>query len=99
MAFKMIGKGPMMKTLIGKQNNLPEDLKAKIEAAPESPLKNGEVTGTTTEREGDYRKRGGDDASHLRLEVPNQTGKYARGMPSKKVTSLTLGEDDKRLKQ
>ena len=35
--FKMKGKSPMMKALIGKQNNLPAELKAKIEAAPESP--------------------------------------------------------------
>ena len=32
--FKMYGKSPMMKKLVGKQNNLPEELKAKIEAAP-----------------------------------------------------------------
>jgi len=37
--FKMKGKSPMMKALIGKQNNLPAELKAKIEAAPESPAK------------------------------------------------------------
>ena len=37
--FKMKGKSPMMKALIGKQNNLPEQLKAKIKAAPESPAK------------------------------------------------------------
>ena len=35
--FKMKGKSPMMKALIGKQNNLPQELKAKIMAAPESP--------------------------------------------------------------
>ena len=35
----MKGKGPMMKALVGKQHNLPEELKAKIEAAPESPVK------------------------------------------------------------
>ena len=32
--FKMMGKSPMMKKLIGKQKNLPEELKAKIEASP-----------------------------------------------------------------
>jgi len=37
--FKMKGKSPMMKKLIGKQHRLPEHLKAKIEAAPESPAK------------------------------------------------------------
>jgi len=30
----MKGKSPMMKALIGKQNNLPAELKAKIEASP-----------------------------------------------------------------
>tara|TARA_R110002020_G_scaffold221687_1_gene429814 strand:- start:356 stop:775 length:420 start_codon:yes stop_codon:yes gene_type:complete len=39
MAFKMTGKSPMMKALIGKQGNLPPELKAKIEAAPESATK------------------------------------------------------------
>ena len=39
MAFKMTGKSPLMKKLIGKQKNLPEELKAKILAAPESPAK------------------------------------------------------------
>lgn len=32
--FKMKGKSPMMKALVGKQNNLPAELKAKIEASP-----------------------------------------------------------------
>ena len=40
MAFKMYGKSPMMKALIGGQKNLPEELKAEILAAPEdSPKK------------------------------------------------------------
>ena len=39
MAFKMYGKSPMAKKLIGKQANLPAELKAKIQAAPESPAK------------------------------------------------------------
>jgi hypothetical protein len=37
--FKMYGKSPMTKKLVGKQHNLPEHLKAKIKAAPESPNK------------------------------------------------------------
>ncbi len=37
--FKMKGKSPLMKKLVGKQHNLPEHLKAKIKAAPESPNK------------------------------------------------------------
>ena len=37
--FKMYGKSPMMKKLIGKQNNLPEELKAKIIASPAKKYK------------------------------------------------------------
>ena len=32
--FKLKGKSPMMKALIGKQNRLPAELKAKILASP-----------------------------------------------------------------
>jgi len=38
-SMKMKKGSPMDKALIGKQNNLPPELKAKIEAAPESPKK------------------------------------------------------------
>ena len=66
MAFKMKGKGPMMKALIGKQENLPDHLKKKILDAPETPMKSkedrirGRKGGTVknvTERlnEGDYK--------------------------------------------
>ena len=41
-------KSPMEKELVGKQKNLPEALKAKIEAAPESPAKQNMVTGENT---------------------------------------------------
>lgn len=34
MPFKMMGKSPLMKTLVGKQGNLPPALKDKIKAAP-----------------------------------------------------------------
>ena len=37
--FKMYGKSPMMKALIGKQENLPEELKAKILASPAKKYK------------------------------------------------------------
>tara|TARA_R110000823_G_scaffold16349_2_gene52348 strand:- start:1203 stop:1376 length:174 start_codon:yes stop_codon:yes gene_type:complete len=39
MAYKMTGKSPVMKKLLGKQHNLPAELKAKIETAPESLVK------------------------------------------------------------
>jgi len=37
--FKMYGKSPMMKKLIGKQHNLPKELKAKILASPAKKYK------------------------------------------------------------
>ena len=41
MAFKMKGKSPMIKALVGKQHNLPPELKAKIEASPMKKGKKG----------------------------------------------------------
>tara|TARA_R110000751_G_scaffold240659_1_gene341264 strand:+ start:114 stop:299 length:186 start_codon:yes stop_codon:yes gene_type:complete len=38
MAFKMYGKTPMTKALVGKQKNLNANLRAAIEAAPETPM-------------------------------------------------------------
>jgi|GEM_PF-7009575 len=38
-AAKMADESPLDKELVGKQHNLPEHLKAKIEASPESPAK------------------------------------------------------------
>jgi len=38
-AFMMKGKSPMMKALIGKQHNLPEELKAEILASPAKKYK------------------------------------------------------------
>jgi hypothetical protein len=34
MPFKMMGKSPLIKKLVGKQGKLPENLKAAIKAAP-----------------------------------------------------------------
>ena len=42
MAFKMYGKTPMTKALVGKQKNLPANLRAAIEAAPETPMNTSE---------------------------------------------------------
>ena len=38
-AFMMKGKSPVMKALVGKQENLPEELKAKILASPAKKYK------------------------------------------------------------
>lgn len=48
----MKGKSPMTKALVGKQNNLPEELKAKIEAAPESsPMKKDKFYGDRSRKD------------------------------------------------
>ena len=47
--YKQTPKSPLMKALIGKQKNLPEALKAKIMAAPESPAKAMEGPGIPKE--------------------------------------------------
>lgn len=47
---KMKKDSPMEKELVGKQKNLPEALKAKIEAAPESPAKMGHKKGSPAKK-------------------------------------------------
>ena len=49
---KMKKDSPMEKELVGKQKNLPEALKAKIEAAPESPAKMGHKKGSPAKKQG-----------------------------------------------
>ena len=51
--FKMKGKSPMMKALIGKQNNLPEGLKAKILASPAKKGKLSYKNATMSDVKGD----------------------------------------------
>ena len=47
--YKQSPKSPLMKALIGKQENLPQALKAQIQAAPESPAKAMEGPGIPKE--------------------------------------------------
>ena len=49
---KLKKDSPMEKELVGKQKNLPEALKAKIEAAPESPAKVGHKKGSPAKKQG-----------------------------------------------
>jgi hypothetical protein len=55
--FKMKGKSPMVKKLIGNQHRLPEHLKAKIEAAPESPTKMKKESATKMKKASMTKKR------------------------------------------
>jgi hypothetical protein len=50
MPFKMMGKSPLMKKLVGKQGNLPENLKAEIKAAP-SKMKDLSGDGKVTKKD------------------------------------------------
>ena len=47
-AKKFLGKSPIKKELVGKQNRLPEELKAKILAAPEDSPAKQKVVGENT---------------------------------------------------
>ena len=50
--FKMYGKSPMMKALVGKQGNLPVELQEKIKAAP--PKMYGKAAPTKNYKKGYY---------------------------------------------
>ena len=69
--FKMKGKSPMMKALVGKQANLPAELKAKIEAAPESPAKMMKKSPAKMMKKSPAKKKT-DGASNLLKAVPNK---------------------------
>lgn len=65
--FKMKGKSPLMKKLVGKQHNLPEHLKAKIKAAPESPNKKYKDSAMKKKSCGSaYKKYGKDSAMKMK---------------------------------
>ena len=52
MAFKMKGKSPIVKALVGNQHKLPPELKAKIEASPVK-MKSDPASVTNRRNEGD----------------------------------------------
>ena len=55
MAFKMMGKSPMTKALVGKQNTLPKELQDAIKDSPLNSHKRGHDSAAVTNRldEGD----------------------------------------------
>ena len=77
--FKMKGKSPMMKALIGKQNNLPAELKAKIEASParKVTVKPKEKSGSFDDAFGSARKAGKDTFMYKNKEY--HTAKKGEG--------------------
>ena len=80
--FKMKGKSPMMKTLIGKQGNLPEHLKAKILAAPESPTKMLKKSPTTMAKKSPTKQNERLDAKSKKINT--FSAEYKKETPKQK---------------
>lgn len=90
MAFKMKGKSPMMKALIGKQHNLPPELKAEIEASPMKMDKNKPVYDKRVETREEVMK-----ANALEDKNNDAAAKraYAKMMKAKKAKSKAKTKD------
>ena len=101
MAFKMTGKSPMMKALIGKQGNLPPELKAKIEAAPESATKMRKASPAKKKEKAGKKKESGTERFDKMMVAAEEkaTGKNPDAKPSKtagRKSPLKLSEEDKK---
>ena len=101
MAFKMTGKSPMMKALIGKQGNLPPELKAKIEAAPESATKMRKASPAKKKEKAGKKKESGTERFDKMMVAAEEkaTGKNPDAKPSKtagRKSPMKLSEEDKK---
>tara|TARA_R110002020_G_scaffold135938_1_gene303430 strand:- start:658 stop:1098 length:441 start_codon:yes stop_codon:yes gene_type:complete len=98
MAYKMTGKSPMMKKLLGKQHNLPAELKAKIIAAPESPAKMYDKSPAKKYKSDAQRK-----AIHASKAEKASPGKMYGKSPMKQKVDKTMEEEaareDKKMKE
>ena len=86
---KEMGKSdPFEKALVGNQKNLPEHLKKKIEAAPESPMQKPKVK---FDKEGNVRKEKFKDAGGNTVKIKRKKG----GEQKVKVggAKIMIGED------
>lgn len=81
--YKQSPKSPLMKALIGKQKNLPEALKAKIMAAPESPAKATEGPGIPKEA-GKTGTAGANSAKGKNASAPDASRSYMPGTQGSK---------------
>jgi len=81
--YKHSPKSPLMKALIGKQKNLPQALKAQIQAAPESPAKAMEGPGIRKEA-GKTGTAGANSAKGKNASTPGATRSYAPGTQAAK---------------
>ena len=89
--FKMKGKSPMTKALVGKQHRLPEHLKAKIEAAPESPAKMKKESATKMKKSMAKKK-----PNKFSAEYRNMTPSQRRKKYGVEVTGTKAQTDKKR---
>ena len=94
--FKMKGKSPLMKKLIGNQHRLPAELKAKIEAAPESPSKMMKKSPTKMAKKSPTKKVNPFSAEYKRMTPSQRKKKYGfkttkEGIEKKKI----IGSDKK----
>ena len=102
--FKMVGKSPLMKQLIGKQSMLPEGLQAAIKASPakkygHSPAKQVEqdssgATDVMTGRKADRQARQDSSAAAKyaaveRKKADRQARKDAKPSPAKEINKLS----------
>ena len=95
--FKMKGKSPMVKKLIGNQNRLPEHLKAKIEAAPESPSKMKKASMAKLKKSAaKIKKSGQSKPNKFSAEYRNMTPSQRRRVYGEKVTGSKTQTDKKR---
>jgi len=99
----MKGKSPMMKALIGKQNNLPEQLKAKILASPESPAKMKKSPAKATSKGAKNllkavpNKKAYEKLSDINKKGFDRAAKKA-GLPTKKSPTRMMGKDPSKKK-
>ena len=79
MAFKMMGKSPMTKALVGKQNTLPKELQDAIKDSPLNSHKRGHDSAAVTNRlnEGD-RKGARLERRRARAAANKNTSREAR---------------------
>jgi len=84
--FKMKGKSPMMKALIGKQGNLPAELKAKILASP-AKLSAGSTLEKTKDKKGSQKVVNPDtkEVTNVRVQRLKEAGAPASVIAKEKA--------------
>lgn len=92
MPYKQAPKSMALKALIGKQKNLPEALKAKILAAPETPAKQtGEYTGDQFSKRVEKKKR--EKHAGKKVQAKKEKVEMKKGSEADKKTLEKLSSD------